>query len=478
MYHAHYHNRLRSWPNTWFAAAAVDKPLKHVVFKMQLSDQTPTIEDPAPRQRHGGDGAGVADLTALFSDKLLLRILAAVPDPLRLPASLVCKRWLRLVGRLRHSLTLLDWSFLDRGRLFLRFPDLAELDLVPGSFASPSSVAARGRVLLSWGPFSVTVDTNADSPVGECCFLEPDVIDRGLETVARSCPGLRKLSLVASDSEAGLMAIAGGCDTMQELELHRCSDLALRPIFAFKNLQILRLVGSVDGLYCGPRVTDIGLTILAHGCKRLVKLELSGCEGSYDGISAIGRCCMMLEELTISDHRMDDGWLAALSFCGNLKTLRMQSCRRIDADPGPSEHLGTCPAIETLQMQRCQLRDKRSLQALFMVCEAVRDVVFENCWGLDNNMFALVSVCRRVKFLSLEGCSLVTTEGFESVVLSWMDLQRLTVISCNNIKDGEVSPALSSLFSVLKELKWRPDSKSALAGTGMAKKGARFFRRL
>ncbi|XP_064957849.1 F-box protein At5g51380-like [Musa acuminata AAA Group] len=335
-----------------------------------------------------------------------------------------------------------------------------------------------GRVLLSWGPFSLTVDTNADSPVGECCFLDPDVIDRGLETVARSCPGLRKLSLVASDSEAGLMAIAGGCDTMQELELHRCSDLALRPIFAFKNLQILRLVGSVDGLYCGPRVTDIGLTILAHGCKRLVKLELSGCEGSYDGISAIGRCCMMLEELTISDHRMGDGWLAALSFCGNLKTLRMQSCRRIDADPGPSEHLGTCPAIETLQMQRCQLRDKRSLQALFMVCEAVRDVVFENCWGLDNNMFALVSICRRVKFLSLEGCSLVTTEGFESVVLSWMDLQRLTVISCNNIKDGEVSPALSSLFPVLKELKWRPDSKSALAGTGMAKKGARFFRRL
>ncbi|RZR82493.1 hypothetical protein BHM03_00008935 [Ensete ventricosum] len=91
-------------------------------------------------------------------------------------------------------------------------------------------------------------------------------------------------------------------------------------------------------------------------------------------------------------------------------------------------------------------------------------------------------MCGRVKFLSLEGCSLVTTEGFEPVVLSWIDLQRLTVISCNNIKDDEVSPALSSLFSVLKELKWRPDSKSVLAtglaGTGMGKKGARFFKRL
>ena len=63
-------------------------------------------------------------------------------------------------------------------------------------------------------------------------------------------------------------------------------------------------------------VSDIGLTILAHGCKRLVKLELSGCEGSYDGISAIGRCCLMLEELTFSDHRMDAGWIAGLSYCG------------------------------------------------------------------------------------------------------------------------------------------------------------------
>lgn len=87
-----------------------------------------------------------------------------------------------------------------------------------------------------------------------------------------------------------------------------------------------------------------------------------------------------------------------------------------------------------------------------------------------------------MKFLSLEGCSLLTTEGFESVVLSWPDLQGLIVVSCNNIKDDEVSPALSSLFSVLKELKWRPDTKSVLAvtlaGTDLRKKGGRFFKRV
>lgn len=87
-----------------------------------------------------------------------------------------------------------------------------------------------------------------------------------------------------------------------------------------------------------------------------------------------------------------------------------------------------------------------------------------------------------MKLISLEGCSLLTTGGLELVVLSWKELQRLRVVSCNNIKDSEVTPALSTLFSVLKELKWRPDSRSLLAsnleGTGVGRKGGRFFKRL
>jgi F-box/leucine-rich repeat protein 2/20 len=89
---------------------------------------------------------------------------------------------------------------------------------------------------------------------------------------------------------------------------------------------------------------------------------------------------------------------------------------------------------------------------------------------------------RRVRLLSLEGCSLLTTGGLESVILNWKELERLTVISCNNIKDSEITPDLATLFSVLKELKWRPDSKSllsaGLAGTGVGNKGGRFFKGL
>ncbi|KAK4385136.1 F-box protein [Sesamum angolense] len=94
---------------------------------------------------------------------------------------------------------------------------------------------------------------------------------------------------------------------------------------------------------------------------------------------------------------------------------------------------------------------------------------------------AMAIPCRRVRFLSLEGCSLLTTHGLESVIISWNELQTLEVKSCNNIKDTEANPTLSTVFSALKDLKWKPDSKSQLSsnleGTGMGKRGSKFLKK-
>uniref|UniRef100_A0A0D9VJ44 F-box domain-containing protein n=1 Tax=Leersia perrieri TaxID=77586 RepID=A0A0D9VJ44_9ORYZ len=462
-----HHNGLKGWPD-----------LAAFSGKMMMTTPPPPAEKQQARPAAVAAPADAApDQTLEFSDGLLLRMLACLPEPhLTGAASLVCKRWMRLAGRLRRRLVVRDWAFVTH-RLHYRFPELADLDLFPASIVAPA-VPSPTSPLLTCAEVSLTLDPTADPPLGACRFLADDVLDRGLVAVAASFPNLRRLSATAAAESGGLMDIAGGCATLQELELHRCTDLALRPVSAFAHLQILRLVAASSALYgTGENggVTDIGLTILAHGCKRLVKLELVGCEGSYDGIAAVGRCCAMLEELTISNHRMDSGWLAALAFCGNLKTLRLQGCCRIDDDPGPAEHLGACLTLESLQLQQCQLRDRRALHALFLVCEGARELLMQNCWGLEDDMFALAGLCRRVKLLSLEGCSQLTTRGLESVITSWSDLQSLKVVSCDKIKDEEISPALSELFSVFKELKWRPDNKSrlaaSLADTGMGKKG-------
>lgn len=95
----------------------------------------------------------------------------------------------------------------------------------------------------------------------------------------------------------------------------------------------------------------------------------------------------------------------------------------------------------------------------------------------DQDLLIAYFVCRSIRSLSLEGCSLLTTEGLESVVLSWIEIDRLKVISCSNVKDSEITPELATLFSDLKELKWRPDSRSllsaSLTGTGVGEKGGK-----
>ncbi|KAI3458311.1 hypothetical protein Pfo_014974 [Paulownia fortunei] len=469
------------------------KALNHVLFTMRLHSLTPKQTQPLNQTQRIPLSAApqpankiqdftltnlASDKTSLLSDEILLKILSKLPKSQRTANFLVSKRWLNLQGRLVRSIKLLDWEFLVTGRLFLRFPNLIHVDLVNGCLISPRN----SGIFCTHKSVSFHVGSDVDGKdwfFYENLVLNANEVDRGLRILASGCPNLRKL-VVVNCSEMGLLSVAEECPTLQELELLMCSDQVLRGIAACQNLQILRLTGVVDGLY-DSLVSDVGLTILAQGCKRLLKLELSGCKGSYEGIKAIGQCCQMLDELTLRNHKMEDGWLLALSYCENLKTLRLLSCKRIDGSAELDEHLGSCPAVERLHLEKCQLRDKRSLRVLFLVCHNVGKVVLQNCWGLNDDMFSTSSALRKVKFLSLEGCSMLTTRGLESVIISWNELQSLKVKSCNNIKDCEVNPALSSVFSILKDLKWKPDTKSLLSanldGTGMGKRGSKFFKK-
>lgn len=372
-----------------------------------------------------------SDLTLLLSDPTLLAIIAKVPSPHRKTLSLVCKRWLRLHGTLVRSIKVSDWGVLESGRVVSRFPNLDNVDLVVG----------RCGGLVS---FTVGVGCyQSEDFIEEERPLSAEIVDRGLRVLAGGCSSLRRL-VVANASELGLLSVAEECTRLQELELHKCCDNVLLGVGAFENLQILRLVGLVS---------DIGLMIVAQGCKRLVKLELVGCRGGFDGVKEIGECCQMLEEFSVCDHKMEAGWLGGLGYCENLKTLKLVSCKKIDCGFGLGECLSrSCPALERLHLEKCQLREKDAVKALFKMCEAAREIVFQDCWGLDDDIFSLAMALRRVKLLYLEGCSLLTTSGLESVILHWHELEHLKVVSCKNVKDSEISPLLSALFSDLVEL--------------------------
>ncbi|KAL0464606.1 UNVERIFIED_CONTAM: F-box protein [Sesamum latifolium] len=467
-----------SWPDP--DRVDPNEALKHVMLKMRLhslsnsGSTTPHSESEPDSDSCSPNPVSTApDFTVTLSDELLLNVFNRIPDAKQLFSnSLVCKKWCVLCGKLIQSIKLLDWEFLESGRLSYRFPNLVDINIVPASII----FERNSGILLSTKSLEVYLNSGVLETEGSFVrkedILDSEAIDKGVRILAEGCRNLRRIALM-NVSEEGLSCLAEECELLQEMELHYCGDFALRGITKCQNLQILKLIGRLSGFYDSV-VSDIGMTILAQGCRRLLKLELVGCEGSYDGIKAIGMCCQMLEELTFCSHRMEGGWLSALSYCGNLKILRLESCMCIDENPGRDEHLGACPMLEELHLRRCQMRDKEGVRALFMVCWNIRGLVIEDCWGMDNNVFAAATVFRAIRSLSLEGCSLLTTEGLESVVLSWKDLDRLKVISCNNVRDSEITPELATLFSLLKELKWRPDSRSllaaSLAGTGIGQK--------
>lgn len=373
------------WSDLWFHS----HPSSPKNFNPQIlnhEDDYPTPTSPCPIASPINP-----DLRTLFSDEILLQILSPTSSSSVTSSSLASKRLLRLSGHFRQKVTLLEWSFLPL--LPSRFPRISEIDLVPASFPPP---LIPSPIILSHSKFSIPVPY--DVVVRECPCLDQKSYDEGLQIITDAFPEIRRLSILAIASEDAILNLAQKCQTVQELNIHKCTDSSLKHISAFANLQILRLVASVKGVYSGPGITDIGLTILAHGCKRLVKLELNGCEGSYAGISAIGKCCFMLEELTISLHQMEAGWMAGLSSCENLKSLKFIGCRIIDLNPGSDEHLGSCPTVEILHLQKCQLRNKRSIAALLTICDGIRDILFQDCWGLNDDIFSVAGSCRYTQF--------------------------------------------------------------------------------
>ncbi|KAL9669344.1 hypothetical protein QQ045_006889 [Rhodiola kirilowii] len=486
-----------SWSTLWFKST---NSLKHVVVSMHLPTKpNPNPKPPPPATAtkpaffpHLPDKEKVlffdqppcvdsADRTLQLPDQILHRIFSNLSSSDSHSLYLVCKRWLHLQGRLVRSLKVLDSRFLESGRLSLRFPNLVHIDLINACVSDSLVLLSRGALCLRLDSTYIPDQDQDPTFLPDDKFISENVVDKGLIALANGYPNLRKLTTFAG-TEFGLMSIATQCPYLQQLELHKCNDEALRAIVGCKNLQILKLVGSVDGVYHSESsISDIGLTILAQGCKRLVKLELSGCEGSFDGIKAIAQCCQMLEELSLCDHRMEDGWLAAVSHFENLRSLRLISCKKIDLRPGPDEYLGSCPTLECLHLHKCQLRDTESLRALFVVCKAsLKDITIQDCWGLDDEIFSTARVCRGVKSLSLEGASLLTTKGIESVLLSWVELERLRVVSCTRIKENEVSSQLSAVFALLQVFKWMLDTKSHLSsymGTASGKRGSKFFRK-
>ncbi|KAL4569100.1 hypothetical protein LXL04_024728 [Taraxacum kok-saghyz] len=119
-------------------------------------------------------------------------------------------------------------------------------------------------------------------------------------------------------------------------------------------------------------------------------------------------------------------------------------------ESGQSDLMNTWDLVNCLKDYN--LKDADCLRALFLVCQSVREMVVKDCWGLKDGIFLNANLCRRVKLLWIEGCSRLTTEGVEAVVLDLKELESFNTNYRRNSEPPKKYTKFTKLSMLLKML--------------------------
>ncbi|XP_058084376.1 F-box/LRR-repeat protein 3 isoform X1 [Magnolia sinica] len=209
-----------------------------------------------------------------------------------------------------------------------------------------------------------------DLKLGLC----PNISDKGLIHIGSNCKKLKELDLYRCSEigDDGLAALASGCKKLRRLNLCYCSQITdrglkyLSSLEELADLELRRLV----------KISNLGVALIAIGCKSLVELDLKRCYLINDmGLWVLIQHARNLRQLNISYCPVSDAGLYAL--LGNLECLMdvklvhitraspqgfelalRACCDRLKKVklPGSLKHLLSLELIQTLQARGCRIR--------------------------------------------------------------------------------------------------------------------------
>ena len=155
---------------------------------------------------------------------------------------------------------------------------------------------------------------------------------------------LRELVVDPEISNFSLTIIAGNCSNLQKLR------------------------------FFSGRISDVGLAVLAQGCKQLEHLDIrvhdrQQLEFTHEGVVAIARSCRRLKKLWLANSsKVEDPALVALGqHCPLLRSLRGSGWNRI-TDAAVADLVHGCPQLEVVQLPRAALITDASASALAQGC--------------------------------------------------------------------------------------------------------------
>ncbi|KAG9445338.1 hypothetical protein H6P81_016678 [Aristolochia fimbriata] len=158
--------------------------------------------------------------------------------------------------------------------------------------------------------------------VGICSKIS----DTGLIHVGLSCPQLVELDLyrVIGVTDVGVAAISSGCPRLQMINLAYCpeiTDESLRSLSKCLRLTTLEMRGC-------PRITSVGLSAVAMGCKQISKIDIKKCHEINDaGMLPLAKFSQHLRQINLSYCSVTDVGLLALANISHLQNMTILHLR-------------------------------------------------------------------------------------------------------------------------------------------------------
>lgn len=326
---------------------------------------------------------------------------------------LTCRRWLHIQNSSRRSLQF-QCAFTQLSIASLSQPSteitLFHLHRLLNRFQQLQSLSLSGCTDLSDSGLSLLAryGSNLQSLHLDCCF---GIADRGLFFVASGCTSLTILSLYRCNvTDIGLETLSKSCFGLKDVNLSYCGLISDHGIRALS--QKCTHLRAVNISHC-KSVNGIGFL----GCPQtLTYLEAESCKLEPEGIMGIVSGGG-LEYLSVSNiiWCIQGNGLSSIGagFSANLRVLNFRLCRTTGDETIVAISKG-CPLLEEWNLALCHEIRVAGWESIGLNCQNLKRLHVNRCRNLcDRGLQALRDGCNRLQILYFTRCHLVSSTAIE-----------------------------------------------------------------
>ncbi|RWW31023.1 hypothetical protein GW17_00004373 [Ensete ventricosum] len=251
--------------------------------------------------------------------------------------------------------------------------------------------------------------------------------------------GLGRLFIRGSNStrvsDVGLSAIAHGCPSLRVLSLWKV------PLITDAGLSEIAdgcpLLEKIDLCEC-PQISDKGLIAVAQKCPNLTSLTIESCSSvRNEGLQAIGRCCSNLKSVAVKDcmHVGDQGIASLVSLASSsLQRIKLQTLNISDIVLAVIGHYGK-NVIDLALIDLQKVNEKGFwVMGNILGLQRLRSIAITSCGGLtDLGLQAIAKGSPSLKQLCICKSDCLSDAGLRAFAGTARALENLRLEDCNRL---------------------------------------------